>query len=69
MRCRKKKMELQQSCSYDAILPAYALFFTSGLDGRERLSGSNLLVFFYITYSENLLSDTDLVQTLFPAMP
>jgi len=47
MRPRRKTMELQQCCRYNLVLPVCAQLFTSGPEGREGLSGSNLLVFFY----------------------
>lgn len=69
MRPRKKVMELQQSCTYNLVLPACPLFLTSGLEGRERLSESNLLVFYTICSEDSLSDDKDLVQTLFPVRP
>lgn len=63
MRHKKKIEELQQSCLYNLVLQAWALF-KPGLEGREMLPGSNLLVFFHSSLLRRVLSDMDLVQTL-----
>lgn len=62
----KKKIEgSQQSCLYNLVLPAWVLLFEPGLEGKERLPGSSLLVFFHSSLFRRFISGTDLVQTLF----
>jgi len=61
---RKKMKELQQSCTYNLVLPAFAWFSQEGFRAGRWTLGSNRLVFCTIC-SEEPLSNTELVQTSF----